>query len=169
MDRALTLSQANLKMALWQIEVDSMNDTDLYVWISNAGFSDSIALRLHELIKKVQQIGNKVISVGKIILIKILEFIKAHPHLAIGVALGISVSILVRSIPFFGQFLAPLAMILGVGIGAIAGHRLDKKQKGEEVYGVTIIEQTQEVIEIFKEFFYLLIEVFRLVFAEINS
>ena len=89
-----------------------------------------------------------------------------HPHLAVGVALGIAVGILVNSIPFFGSFLAPLAMILGVGLGAIAGHRLDKKHKGEDVYGLNTIEITQEVIEICKEFFALVIEVCRLIFRE---
>lgn len=60
MGQVLTLSQANLKMALWQINADTINDTDLYVKISNLGFSDDIAVRLHELIKKVQKIGNKL-------------------------------------------------------------------------------------------------------------
>lgn len=168
MNQVLTLPHANLKMALWQTKADAINDTDLYVMISNLGFSDDIALRLHELITKVKKIGNKVFSIGKIILIKILEFIKLHPNLSIGVALGVAIGILVNSIPFFGVFLAPIAMILGVSVGAIAGHQLDKKQKGEEIYGSNIIGITKEVIEICKEFFLSLIEVCRLIFVEIN-
>ncbi|MBC5795198.1 DUF2273 domain-containing protein [Sphaerospermopsis sp. LEGE 00249] len=166
---SLSLPQANLKIALWQIEADSMSSSDLYVWIANSGLPDDIAIRLHELASSTKKVGNKVISIGKIILIKIIEFIKAHPYLSTGVALGAAVGLLVNAIPFIGQFLAPLATVLGITIGAIAGHRLDKRRQGKEVYDVGILGITEEIIEIAKEFFQLLIEVFILVFQEITT
>jgi uncharacterized membrane protein len=166
---SLSLPQANFKMALWQVEADSMSSSDLYVWIASSGLPDDIAIRLHELANYTDKVGNKVISVGKIILIKIIEFIKAHPYLSIGVALGAVVGLFVNTIPFIGQILAPLATVLGITIGAIAGHRLDKRRQGKEVYDLNIIGVTEEIIEIAKEFFQLLIEVFSLVFQEVTS
>lgn len=166
---SLALPQANVKMALWQVEADSMSSSDLYVWIASSGVPDDIAIRLHELVSYTKKVGNKVISVGKIILIKIIEFIKEHPYLSMGVALGAAVGLLVNAIPFLGQVLAPLAAVLGITIGAIAGHRLDKRKQGKELYDVSVIGITEEIIEIAKEFFQLLIEVFNLVFKEVTA
>jgi len=166
---SLSLPQANFKMALWQLEADSMSSSDLYVWIASSGLPDDIAIKLHQLAHYTEKVGNKVISVGKIILIKIIEFIKAHPYLSIGIALGAVVGLLVNTIPFFGQFLAPLATVLGITLGAIAGHRLDKRRQGKELFNIGVIGVTEEIVEIAKEFFQLLIEVFSLVFQEVTS
>lgn len=166
---SLSLPQANFKMALWQVEADSMSSSDLYVWIASSGLPDDIAIRLHQLADYTEKVGNKVISVGKIILIKIIEFIKEHPYLSVGVALGVVIGLLVNAIPFIGQILAPLATALGITLGAIAGHRLDKRRQGKELYDLNIIGITEEIVEIAKEFFQLMIEVFSLVFQEITS
>jgi D-arabinose 5-phosphate isomerase GutQ len=71
LSNALSLPQANLKLALWNVEANSIPDSDLYVWISNSGVPDDIATRLYELIQHTKKIGNKVISIGKIILQRI--------------------------------------------------------------------------------------------------
>ena len=170
LSNALSLPQANLKLALWNVEANSIPDSDLYVWISNSGIPDDIAIRLYELIQHTKKIGNKVISIGKIILIKIVEFIKEHPHLSIGVALGIIIGLLVNSIPFIGPILSPLAFVLGITVGAIAGHRLDKRAKNSQLYDTdSIIGSAEEVLEIVKEFFQLMVEVFNLVLTEVRS
>lgn len=163
MSSALSLPQANLKMALWQVDADAMSSSDLYVWLNDTGLPHEISIRLHELATYTKKAGNKVLLIGKILLIKIIEFVKAHPNLAIGVAVGAAVGILANSIPFIGPLLAPLATALGIPIGAIAGHRLDRgKEVSDGIIGIV-----QDIIEIAKEFFQLLIDVFNTIFRNV--
>jgi len=163
MSSALSLPQANLKMALWQVDADAMSSTDLYVWLNDIGLPHEVSIRLHELATYTKKAANKVLLIGKILVIKIIEFVKAHPHLAIGVAVGVAVEILANSIPFVGPLLAPLATALGIPIGAIAGHRLDRgKEVSDGIIGIV-----QEIIEIAKDFFQLLIDVFNTIFRNV--
>ncbi|MGB5962326.1 MAG: hypothetical protein WBG73_16785 [Coleofasciculaceae cyanobacterium] len=156
-------AQANLKMALWQVDADSMSSTELYAWLVDSGLPHEVTIRLHELMTYTKKVGSKVIAVGKIVLIKILEFIKTHPNLVMGVALGAAVGLLVNSVPVIGSVLAPLATVLGITIGAIAGHRLDKgKEVNEGIIGVA-----QDIIEIAREFFKLFIDVFNAIFRNV--
>ncbi len=159
----VSTAQANLKMALWQVDADSMSSSELYAWLVDSGLPHEVTIRLHELASYTKKSGNKVLAVGKIILIKIIEFIKAHPNLAMGVALGAAVGLLVNSVPVLGSVLAPLATVLGITIGAIAGHRLDKgKEVNEGIIGVA-----QDFIEIAREFFKLFIDVFNAIFRNV--
>jgi hypothetical protein len=162
----VSTAQANLKMALWQVDADSISSSELYAWLVDSGLPHEVTIRLHELASYTKKSGNKVLAVGKIILIKIIEFIKAHPNLALGVALGAAVGLLVNSIPFLGPILAPLATALGITIGAIAGHRLDKRFQGIEVSG-GIIGVAEDIIEIVRIFFQLLIDVFNTIFRNV--
>ncbi|MEG4493343.1 hypothetical protein [Microcoleus sp. D3_18_C4] len=163
MSSALSLPQANLKMALWQVDADAMSSSDLYVWLNDMGLPHEVSMRLHELATYTKKAANKVLLIGKILLIKIIEFVKAHPNLVIGVAVGVAVEILANSIPFVGPLLAPLATALGIPIGAIAGHRLDRdKEESDGIIGIV-----QEIIEIAKDFFQLLIDVFNTIFRNV--
>ena len=171
--QALSLPQANLKMALWQVDADSVSSSELYVWLNDCGLPHEVMIRLHELASYTKKAGNKVLAVGKIVLLKIIEFVKAHPNLVIGAgigtALGAAVASLITSIPFLGPLLAPLAAALGLTItafGAITRHRLDKRAQGKEVSG-GIIGIAEDIIEIARVFFQLLIDVFNAVFRNV--
>lgn len=167
-------AQANLKMALWQADAGSMSSSDLYVWLNDSGLPYEVTIRLHELANYTQIAGNKVFDCGKIILIKIIEFVKAHPSLVagvgIGVTLGVAVNYLVSSIPFIGTLLAPLAAVLaatfGVVVFGIAGHRLDKRAQGKEVHN-GLMGFAEDIVEIVKAFFQLMVDIFNLVFQNV--
>lgn len=157
-------AQANLKMALWQVDADSMSSTELYAWLVDSGLPHEVNIRLHELITYTKKVGSKVIAVGKIVLIKILEFVKAHPFLVIGAGIGAvvgaAVASLITAVPIFGQLLAPVAMALGItitAIGAVSGHRLDKCFQGVG----------EDVFEIAQEFFNLISDIFNTVFRNV--
>ncbi len=164
--QALSLAGANLKMSLWQVDADVMSSSELYVWLNETGLPHEVTIRLHELATYTKKAGNQVIHVGKIILIKIIEFVKAHPHLALGVAMGAAVGYLVNSIPFVGQILAPLATALGIVIFGIAGHRLDKRSQGKEVQS-GILGVAEDVIEIAAAFLKLVADVFNTIFCNV--
>ncbi len=161
--KALSSAQANLKLALWQVDADSMSSSDLFVWLNDSGLPLEVTTRLHQLVSYTKKIGHKVLAIGKIILIKIIEFVQAHPNLVMGVAIGAAVGLLAGAIPFVGPLLAPIATALGVTIGAIAGHRLDQGHRQHD----GIIGVAQDVIQIAQAFFKLLIDVFNTVFRNV--
>lgn len=163
----LTAAQANLDLVLWNAEANSVASSDLYLWLRESGLPDEVAIRLKSFVDITVQIADGIISIGKIILIKIIEFVEAHPNLAAGIAVGVAIGLLVNMIPFLGVYLAPIVTALGVSIGAIVGHRRDKLDKGESAdMDMNPISITQDLIEIAKEFFKLLIDVFNSVFDE---
>jgi hypothetical protein len=78
----------------------------------------------------------------------------------IGAVVGAAVASLITAVPLLGQFLAPVAMALGItitAIGAVAGHRLDKRLQGVG----------EDIFEIAQEFFKLLRDVFNTVFRNV--
>ena len=166
-DKAFSPAQADLEITLMDASAECVSSSDLYLWLRECGLPSEVAIRLHNLVDTTAKVGDRIIGIGKIIVIKIVEFVKAHPSLALGIAVGAAIGALVSAVPFLGVYLAPIAMAISTTIGAIAGHRLDKIEKGQSVVtGVDLISIGQDVIEIAKEFFQLLIDVFNAVFDE---
>ncbi len=157
----LSKGQANLKLALWNAQAESTKSSEVYAQLQELSLPKEFISRLHELITFTKKVGGKVFAVGKIVLLKILEFVKAHPFLVVGAGIGAVVGAaiagLITSIPFLGQFLAPLAAALGItvtAIGAVVGYRLDKQFQGVG----------EDIAEIVQQFFSLLGDVFNTVF-----
>lgn len=165
----MTPPQAELELALWQAEADMTSNSDLYIRLTELGLPSEVAIRLKELSELVKPIGKKIVSIGKIIVLKLIEFIEKHPNLAAGMALGAAVSSLIASIPFLGPILAPIALPLGIAIGAIAGHRVDKAQGGKMDGGMGLIDIAQDVIEIARKFFQFFVDTLTAVSAEFNK
>lgn len=171
---SLKIANSNLEMALFQAAADSLTSNELYVWLLDSGLPERITTKLHELVTYTKKAGNKIFAVGKIILIKIIEFVKAHPHLVAGIGIGLTVGLavqtLVSSIPFIGAVLAPLAgalsSTLGITILGIAGHRLDKRSRGKQV-SESFIGVAEDFIEITKEFFEFIADIFNTIFHQI--
>jgi len=164
----MMLPQARLELALWQAEADMASSSDIYIRLTEKGLPSEVAIRLKELLDWARPIGGKMISIGKIIVIKLIEFIEKHPNLATGIALGAAVSSLIAAIPFLGPILAPIALPLGIAVGAIAGHRVDKAQGGKMNGGLGLIDIAQDVIEIARAFFQLFIETLTAISAEFS-
>lgn len=166
MNQELSTAQANLKLALWNAEAELVKSSELYIQIQELGLPEEVVSRLHQILTYTKKVAGKIFRVGKIVLLKILEFVKAHPFLII--SLGISavvsgaITSLVTSIPLLGQLLAPAAAKLGIIInvtGAVIGHRLDKQ----------FPNVGEDIIEIAQHFFALLVDVFSAVFCEIAT
>ncbi|MFN9174132.1 MAG: hypothetical protein ACK58N_06345 [Synechocystis sp.] len=156
-------AQSELKLALWQIQADNTTSPELYAWLVKSGLPHNVAILLHELISKTKRVGKKTINIGKIILIKIIDFVKAHPFLVsgigIGATIGTAIITLITSIPLIGQLLSPIALALGITVtisGAIIGHNLDKRFSGI----------TNDIIEISQHFFTLIVGVFKTIFTQ---
>lgn len=167
MTTIISMAQAEFELALMQAESDSMASSDLYIWLRECGLSPEIAVRLKELVNVTQRIGNKVVSIGKLIVMKLREFITAHKGLAIGTVLGAAIASLVAAIPLLGSILAPLGALLGLTI-AVSGHQSDKQPTGNGA-GVNLLELPLNLIEIARTYFDLFIETLQLVMAELAS
>ncbi|WP_310383961.1 hypothetical protein [Roseateles sp.] len=168
MGTTMTLPQARLELALWQVEAEIASSSDLYIRLTEMGLPSEVAIRLKELLEFVKTIGEKTFSIGKIVVLKLIEFIEKHPNMATGIALGAAVSSLIASIPVLGYLLAPIVLPLGIAIGAIGGHRMDKAQGGKLTGEAGFASITQDVIEIARTFFQLLIDTLMAVSAEFS-
>ena len=164
---AITRPQARLELALLQAEADMITSSDLYIRLTHLGLTSEIAIRLKGLLGEVQLIGNKLFNIGKILVLKFIDFIEHHPNLATGVALAAVVSLLIASIPFLGPILAAFILPLGLTVGAIAGHRVDKAHGKKINDDLGVISIAQDVIDIARVFFQFFIDILRALSDEI--
>ena len=154
---ALTRDEADLELLLLESEAASTTDSDLFVWLDALGLPVEVNLKLQWLIGETRKIGDKVISVGKIVLMKIRQFIEENPNLVIGAAIGAAIGVLLGAIPLLGPLLAPIALVLGM----VTGSMIDRMNEGEEVQLTWHpVHVTKEIMEIAKKFFRLLIDIF---------
>lgn len=158
--------QANLQLTIWNKQAESFISEELYVRIQKLGLPEEVVVMLHDLLLKVQQVAGKVVHIGKIVLIKLLEFVEEHFFLVagagVGAVLGAALAGLITSVPFIGPLLAPLATALGItvtALGAIAGNELDKIIPN---FGGSLIDTA-------KEFFKLFVSVLTAIFGDQQS
>src|SRR6185369_10936199 len=148
---SVSQGQVGLEVLLWNAEAESVASGDLYIWLRESGLPSEVSIRLKTLIEVTAEFADRVVNIGKIVLLKIIDFIKEHPNLAVGVALGVAIGLLTGAIPLIGPFLAPIAAALGIAVGAVGGHRLDKQAKGQNLsLDVDPITVSLDIIEIAK-------------------
>lgn len=94
--------------------------------------------RLQEVWDRTKIVAGEVIAIGRIVVMKIVDFVVANPGLTIGLAVGAAVAVLVAPIPFLGAILAPVIVVLGALYGInvqdgardsllVSAHRLAQK------------------------------------------
>jgi len=191
MAEAIVLT-APQKMALMQMKGNAgrMSIEDRYSEFKQSGLPLEVIGALTDLsMKTAKTIAGEIIDIGKIIVMKILEFVKENPSLSIGIAIGGAVGALAVFIPFIGPFIAPLTVGLGVSIGAIIGNQMsdvnvvgiakdlkngtnytseedfDKaEEKTKELFDSPVYTTIKNAIDIAKKFFKLLKEIILAIF-----
>jgi C4-dicarboxylate transporter len=114
----LTPQHALLELTLEDAEAASARFEDVVVQGLARGLPAEVLTRLEEIWSQTKVIAGHVIAIGKVIVRRILDFLKANPHLAVGAALGAAVAfIAASSLPFVGAMLAPLAAVIGAVYG----------------------------------------------------
>lgn len=98
----LTKEQGLFELTLLNAEMSREQFDDFIVMGLNRAIPAEIITRLQSLWDFTKEIAGEVVVIGKIIVQKIIEFVKANPKLAIGLALGAAVGALIASIPFLG-------------------------------------------------------------------
>ncbi len=144
--------EAKLELVLLEGEFEYLDRVDFITKLTNMDLPQEIINRLSQLWNVTKDIGGHVVNIGKIILIKIWEFMQANPNLIVGMALGAAVTAL---IPFVGSIVAPLT----IAVGAFLGHRLDRLEHGEYVIEAGALGIASEAITLARQFFDLLIEI----------
>jgi hypothetical protein len=159
----LTRAQAELELDLLGLETEEVEDGTFFAELRSLKLPREVAIRLEALAGVTRKVGGKLIAIGKIIILKLIEFVQQHPNLATGMALGAALSVLITGIPVLGPVLAPVALALGVVVGGIAGHGVDKGMTSP----VEVIAIAQGIIEIARDFFAWLISLFSAIANEL--
>lgn len=153
----MTVPEARLELILLESRVEDFGGADLDATFLSAGLPPEVTLRLRELWEATCTVGGKLYRIGKIVLMELVRFARENSHLAIGVALGAGAGVLVSLIPILGPILAPLVAVLGIGVGAVAGARMDRRNYSEN----GAIGIAQETIHIARKFFELFAAIFK--------
>ena len=118
----LSPEQALFELSMLNAEKLQIEFEEVVIEGMKRGIPAEILTRLKDLWEATQDIAGEIIAIGKIIVLAIIDFLKANPTLLAGVALGAAVSSLVLAIPFLGPLLLPITMLLstiyGAGVGA---------------------------------------------------
>jgi hypothetical protein len=144
--------QALLEMSLLNAEYVEKDSTDLAVECLNFGLPAEIVTRLEELWVKTKKVAGEIIYIGKIIVGKIFDFIRANQNLALGVAIGAAISAIVGMVPFLGVVLGPLAGLATIPAGAYLGIKVDAKKNDSGL--------DEQLFTIVRQFFNIFAEIF---------
>jgi hypothetical protein len=169
----LTIDQ---RMALMSMESKAKQKTslDLFREFSEMGFSDEVISGLKAVAQKTAiDISGKVIEVGKIVIIKVIEFVKKNKEIAKGMAIGAIIGAMSAFIPFIGPLLAPLLTQVGILAGAVIGDHLkgvksldEGLDRLDEFVDAPIKSAIKSAMSIAKEFVALLKEIFATIFRK---
>jgi len=182
----LNPSQARLKLAILNKQAEAKNSWEFYSEMRTLGLPDEVIEILQKVLKVTSKVAGTVISIGKIIVIKLVEYVAKHPlqvaGLAVGLgatyALGVALSglfALVPTLPHWmgiGPLLTKLAMIipnlcktvfvpamiLSPVVGCVAGEIFDKKYP----------EVSESLQEIARDFFELFAQIMNSIRDEID-
>ena len=150
--------KAQLKILSLNAEMMAVDKIDMITDFVNRGLPQVIVNRLNDLWDFTKDIAGEVISIGKIILTKIWEFVKENTNMSIGIVIGVAIGSLVNLIPFLGPLLSPIAIIIGAIVGGTKGEKLDRLARGE------VVSDNEGVIDsliiMAKKFFHLISDIF---------
>lgn len=160
----MTNAEARMELVLLESRAEDFGGPEFDAIFTNAGLPLEVVLRLRELWDATCRIGNKIVRIGKVILMELARFARENPNLAVGVALGAGIGALVSLVPVLGPILTPLATLLGVMVGAVAGSRLDRNAGSAG----GAVGMAQEAIVIARKFFELFASIFSAVSSEVK-
>lgn len=158
---------AEFKLKLNETEAEHTSKEDVFAKLLARGVHPEIVFRLERVWHYTRRVGKRMVHIGRLAVVKILEFIEAHPQMCIGALLGAAVGALMNGIPVLGHILAPVSVAIGAIFGAVVGHDLDREDAGlPNRHGNSLRQTIEALVEIAKEFFRLFIQMVNLVFGK---
>lgn len=157
--QVLSKEQGVFELTLLNAELSREQFDDFVIMGVSRGIPVEIMTRLRGLWNLTKEIAGEVVAIGKIVVRKIFEFLKANPNLSIGIALGAAVGALISGIPFIGPLLAPLSAGLSMLYGAAVGSTVDQGHPSSDPYTAAaqlarkFFELIQSIFLSIKEYF----------------
>jgi hypothetical protein len=145
----LTADMALMDVSMMNAETKSASFTDIFMELSQKGLPTEVITRLKGICEKTKIIAGEVVQVGKIIVLKIIAFLRENSGLALGLAIGAAISALIGMIPFIGSYFQDLTQPLLLTLSALAGFKFET--------GNTYFESA---LMLAKSFFKLLADIF---------
>jgi len=159
----LTMDQ---EMALMSMQSKAKKTTalDIFNEFTRMGLSQEVFIALKEVsLRTAKDIAGKTIEIGKIIILKIFDFIKENPGIAIGAAIGGAIGALSLFIPFIGSIIAPFGTTLGVAVGIFIGNQIQNTKEGK-LSSKGLTGDIENAYDIAKKFFNLIKEIIIAIF-----
>jgi hypothetical protein len=151
---ALPAGTAQLKLGLLNAQATQMNKLDLITRLTNKGVPQEFITRLQVLWDYTKVVAGEVIQLGKILLMKIWEWVERNPQMLLGMAVGAAIGALTALIPFVGPLIAPFATVFGAIVVGSIGSMSDKaSREGIAASSSTKVVVAQGVVNMAIEFF----------------
>lgn len=114
--------QARLKLAVLSKQAEARNSYEFHSEMKELGLPDEVIEILERILRVTSKVAGKVICIGKIIVIKLLEYVVKHPLQVAGLASTYALGIALHGIfawvstlaewPIIGSLLSKLALII---------------------------------------------------------
>jgi len=150
------MKRSQFELLLLDAEARRTSAHTFYDRLLELGTPPEIVYRLASLWRFTRRVGQRLIAVGKIILLKIVEFLAQHPGLCIGAAIGVVLTVLAAHIPFIGPIISPIAGMILIPFGVGVGHAIDTGRIEDSLL--------TNVIRAVKEFFAAVVDALRAAF-----
>lgn len=127
--------EAITKLLALQTETKGWDKVDMMTYFTKEGVPLEITTRMNYLWDFKTEFSDNVVNVGKIIVMKLLEFIENNPYMTIGIAIGVGLGSLAAMIhiPFIGHIVMPIIATIPPIYFGLKGNRMDKIMRGEYV------------------------------------
>ena len=126
------------ELTLLNAEKQNSDFEEVFLEGIRRGIPPEILTRLKDLWETTKEVAGEIVAIGKIIVLAIIDFLKANVTMTVGMALGAAVSSLVFAIPFIGPLLAPLAMTISAAYGAGVGAAIESGDMTPSPYTAAI-------------------------------
>ena len=143
-----TQEQGMFELSMLNAETSYAEFEEVIIEGIKRGIPTEILTRLKDLWEVSKEVAGEVVAIGKIIVMAIIDFMKANPMITVGLILGAALSTLVLGIPFLGPLLLPITM----GVSALYGAGVGAAMQGGDYSGSPI----SAAIALAKKFFELL-------------
>lgn len=150
-------------LLLEEINSKKLTKDNIIEFFANHEFPKEITNYFLKIYDVTKDVSGEVYNIGKIVVMKIIDFIKSNPNLSAGIALGAIAGALASAfigwIPLIGNLLSAIGIGIGMFIGAISGYRLDKIAQGEVIIDTSIFGVFGDAMNIAKKFISLFVNI----------